>query len=64
MLICWEAVELFNDVTELFTLADVVSKLVNLPKFEALTTFNASMLICWEAVELFNDVTELFTLAV
>ena len=36
----------FNEDTEIFTLADVLSKLVNLLKFEPLTTFNASILIC------------------
>ena len=63
MLICWDAVELFKAVTELFTLAEVDSMFVNLPKVEPLTTFNASILICWDADELFKAATDVFTLA-
>ena len=59
----FEDVKLFKAAIEVFTLADVFSKFVNLTKLEPLTTFNASILICWDADELFNAITEVLTLA-
>ena len=51
-------------VTEVFTLAEVVSKFVNLPSVEPLNVFNASILICCDADDVFNAATEVFKLAV
>ena len=46
-----------------FTLAEVNSIFVNLPKVEPLNVFNASILICWDADEVFKADTDVFTLA-
>ena len=60
----------FKVNTEVFTLAEVVSKLPNLPLADAVYVFkdademfNASILICWDAEDVFKAATELFKLA-
>ena len=47
----------------MLTLADVLSKFVNLPNVEPLNVFNASILVCCDADEVFNADTDVLTLA-
>ena len=58
ILICWDADDAFNWVTELFKDAVVVSILVNLVNVDALNVFKLFIDICADAVKVFKEAVD------